>query len=88
MRISGFSEDEDGNGRYLIEQADTAGRKIAVLYSEAGRRIESVSAEQRRDLFENGDLEVCSFPASEMLFPDEVQQMAERFQIAMEEEKE
>ena len=88
MRISGFSEDEDGNGRYLVEQADTVGRKIAILYSEAGGRIESLSVEQRRELFENGDLEVCSFPASEVLFPDEIQQLAERFQIVAEEEKE
>ena len=87
MRISGFSEDEDGNGRYLVEQADTVGRKIAILYSEAGGRIESLSVEQRRELFENGDLEVCSFPASEVLFPDEIQQLAERFQIVAEEEK-
>ncbi len=88
MRISGFSEDEDGNGRYLVEQADTVGRKVSILYSEAGGRIESLSVEQRRELFENGDLEVCSFPASEVLFPDEIQQLAERFQIVAEEEKE
>jgi len=88
MRISGFSEDEDGNGCYLVEWADTAGRTFAVLYSEAGGRIQSVSAEQKRELFENGDLEVCCFPASEVLFPDEVQQLAERYQIVVEEEEE
>ena len=88
MRISGYSEDEDGNGRYLVEWGDTAGRKLSVLYSEAGGSVESVSAEQRRELFENGDLEACSFPASEVLFPDEVQQLAERCHIVTEEEKE
>ncbi len=88
MRISGYSEDEDGNGRYLVEWGDTAGRKLSVLYSEAGGSVESVSAEQRRELFENGDLEACSFPASEALFPDEIQQLAESFQIVAEEEKE
>lgn len=88
MRISGFSEDEDGNGCYLVEWADTAGRKCAVLYSESGGSVESVSAERKRALFENGDLEACSFPASEVLFPDEVQKLAERFQIVIEEEEE
>lgn len=88
MRISGFSEDEDGNGCYLVEWADTAGRKFAVLYSESGGSVESVSAERKRELFENGDLEACSFPASEVLFPDEVQKLAERFQIVIEEEEE
>lgn len=88
MRISGFSEDEDGNGCYLVEWADTAGRKFAVLYSESGGSVESVSAERKRELFESGDLEACSFPASEVLFPDEVQKLTERFQIVVEEEEE
>jgi len=88
MRISGFSEDEDGNGCYLVEWSDTAGRKFAVLYSESGGSVESVSAEQRRELFESGNLEACSFPALEALFPDEVQQLAESFQNVTEEGKE
>ena len=86
MRITGFFEDDEGNGRYLVEWRETDGRKRAVLFSEAGRTVECLSAEDVRSLFEKGDLEACSFPASDVLFPDEIKELAECVEQSAEEE--
>ncbi len=86
MRITGLYEDDEGNGRYLVEWREADGRKHAVLFSEARRTVERLSAEDVRSLFEKGELEACSFPASDALFPDEINDLAECVERSTEEE--
>ena len=88
MRITGFFEDDEGNGRYFIEWMDSAGKKYGALYSEADRYAEGLSVDEARSLFESGALEKCSFPASEILFPDELEELVEKFENTEKEESE
>jgi hypothetical protein len=75
MRITGFIEDDEGNGQYLLEWRDSEGGKRMMLYSEAERSSKPVSPDEAGMLFENGDLETCSFAASEILFPEELEEI-------------
>jgi hypothetical protein len=76
MRITGFTEDDEGNGSYLLEWTDSAGTRRLLLYSEAEGAAKPVSPGEAAELFENGGLEKCSYPASEILFPEELEELA------------
>lgn len=76
MRITGFTEDDEGNGKYLLEWTDSAGTRHMVLYSEAEGAAKQISPGDAEMLFENGGLEKCSYPASEILFPEELEELA------------
>ncbi|NLB84080.1 MAG: amidohydrolase family protein [Synergistaceae bacterium] len=78
MRISGIFEDEEGNARYLIER-ESGGAKTRMIYDEENGRMDSVGPEEARRMFEDGEFEPCSLPASEMFFPDELERLASFF---------
>lgn len=74
MRISGIIEDEEGNARYLIEKGE-GGAKTRMIYDEESGRMDPVGPEEARWMFEEGEFEPCSLPASEMFFPDELEML-------------
>lgn len=77
MRITGISENDDG-AAYIIEpEGGTAGRHL-VLYDERSGGARFLKSGETDALFEKGVMEKCSFPASEIFFPDELEEL-ERF---------
>jgi len=77
MRITGIFEDDDG-ASYIIEpEGGTAGSPL-VLYDEKSGGARFLEPGEAEALFEEGLMEKCSFPASEVFFPDELDEL-ERF---------
>ena len=77
MRITGISENDDG-AAYIIEpEGGTAGRHL-VFYDERSGGARFLEPGETDALFEEGVMEKCSFPASEVFFPDELEEL-ERF---------
>ncbi len=80
MLISGISEDEEGNARYLIEiQKEGDGTKVRMIYDEESGSLDPVGPEEVLRVLEEGEFEPCSLPASEMFFPDELERLASFF---------
>lgn len=67
MRVLGFSEDDEGNGAYLLRE----GMEL-LFYREEGKTMELLSPEEGEALFESGVLDRWDLPAEEVFFPDEL----------------
>lgn len=72
MRIAGISGDEDGNSLFLIDCRSPSGKSYRVLFEEETGEARLMNSGEAESLFAEGILEPCSFPASEVFFPDEI----------------
>ncbi|HPF85936.1 hypothetical protein SDC9_89099 [bioreactor metagenome] len=87
MRIAGMREDDDGTCLYLVEGEGPSGERLLLLYDENGGKARPAEPAGAEALFREGLLERCSFPAEEVFFPDELEDLERKLLSAMKKEE-